>query len=206
MITPLLKPNCIVISGSAGAIDALNLILPQLREPLPFPIVCVLHMSSDLPNLLVPIFSDKCQLPVKECESTELLQPGTIYFGPNDYHTSLESDGSVSISNEPPVNFSRPSIDVFFTSAAESYKERLCAILLSGANSDGAKGLAEVKKFGGIVIVQDPEDSPFPTMPQMAINLVKPDLILKASEIADKIMWFAQGRPSPMQGDDRRVN
>jgi two-component system chemotaxis response regulator CheB len=175
----------VVIGGSAGAIDALMRILSSINPAFAYPIVCVLHVMPGRPSLLAEIFSTRCNLAAKEAESTERVERGTVYFGPPDYHLSLEADGTFSLSTEDPVNYSRPSIDVLFESASYAFGANVVAILLSGANSDGAQGLATILKRGGRVIVQDPLTAAFPEMPQAAIERVKPTSVLAPEGIAE---------------------
>ncbi len=175
----------VVIGGSAGAIDALMRIMSSINPSFAYPIVCVLHVMPGRPSLLAEIFSTRCGLKTKEAESTEKAENGTIYFGPPDYHLSLESNGSFSLSTEEPVNYSRPSIDLLFESAAYAFGANVVAILLSGANSDGAEGLATILKRGGRVFVQDPLTALFPEMPQAALERVKPTGMLAPEAIAE---------------------
>lgn len=123
--------RAVVIGGSAGAIDSLKSILPHLPEKADYPVIVTLHLLQRSPSLLATIFRDKCPWPVKEAESTEPIEPKTVYFAPNDYHLSIEGDFTFSLSNEAPVMYSRPSIDLFFKSAASVYKSELVALLLS---------------------------------------------------------------------------
>ncbi len=164
-----------IIGGSAGAIEALKSLLPGLPPSKGFPVVIVLHLLPRGQSLLPTIFRSQCPWPVKDAESTEPLENGVVYFAPNDYHLSIEADGTFSLSNEEPVMFSRPSIDLFFKSAASVYKSELAALVLSGANEDGAQGVKEILKRGGRCFAQDPTTADSPEMPQSALN-VSPDV------------------------------
>lgn len=183
--------DCVAISGSAGAVEALVQILPQLKASVPFSVVCVLHMSPESSNLMIPIFREKCQLRVAEVESGTVLEPGVIYFCPPDYHLSIEKNRTVSLSLEPPVRFSRPSLDIFLNSAAEAYQDRILGILLSGANDDGARGLAYIQELGGMILIQDPEEATHSTMPQAALKLCRPDYVLGTVEITQFLNHLA---------------
>jgi two-component system, chemotaxis family, protein-glutamate methylesterase/glutaminase len=174
----------LVIGGSAGGLEALSALLSAVGPEAAFPIVCVLHVHADGPNLLPTVLSHHCVLPVKEAESTEELAPGQVYFAPADYHLTIEPDRTFALSNDPPVNFSRPSIDVLFESAADAYGVQLVGILLTGANADGAAGLRQIKRRGGFAIVQDPATAEFPDMPRSAIGLFDPDAVMAVPAIA----------------------
>nr|WP_315824569.1 chemotaxis protein CheB [Paraflavitalea speifideiaquila] len=113
--------------------------------------------------------------------------PHTIYIAPTDYHLLLEKDRSFSLDVSEKVNYSRPSIDTTFESAAEVYGPSLLGILLSGANADGVEGMKRIKSLGGTCLVQDPETADVDYMPRKALQQVKVDIILPAHEIADYI-------------------
>ncbi|MDO6413560.1 chemotaxis protein CheB [Sphingomonas sp. BIUV-7] len=156
------------IGASAGAIQALSRILPELPEQYRIPILIVVHVpadGSDLPQL----FRTKCRLAVKEAEDKEPILPGTIYFAPPDYHLLVEPDRTISLSLDAPVLYSRPSIDVLFESAADAYGADLTGIILTGANEDGADGLVAVAQAGGVALVEDPAEAFAKAMPSGAL-------------------------------------
>lgn len=167
--------KALVIGGSAGAIEVLKGLLPGLPESRDFPVIVTLHLLPRSPSLLPSIFRENSAWPVKEAESTEVIEPGVVYFAPSDYHLSIEADCTFSLSNEEPVLYSRPSIDLFFKSAASVYKSELAALVLSGANEDGAEGLKEILRRGGRGFAQDPKEAEFPEMPRAALK-VSPDV------------------------------
>ena len=173
----------IVIRGSSGSLEALLIILPELIRDFKIPVLIVLHRNSNADNGLAELLASKTFLPVKEADEKELLLPGRIYLAPADYHILTEDDGSVSLDISEKVHYCRPSIDVTFASAAAAYKENLTAILLSGANADGAHGMGIVKEYGGRNIVQDPDEALVSYMPVQAILLRVADDILPAAEI-----------------------
>ena len=117
-------------------------------------------------------------MPVLEARDKTLVEAGTLYFAAPGYHLSVEQDRSFSLSLEARVHYSRPAIDYLFESAADAYGSALAAVLLTGANRDGARGLAQVKRRGGMTIVQDPDEAQVATMPQAALDLHQPDHIL----------------------------
>ena len=133
------EAEAVVIGASAGALEALSVILPSLQKGFRLPVMVVVHVPPDKRSVLVELFQAKCRLPVREAEDKEPISGGTIYFAPADYHLLVELDKSLSLSSDEPVLFSRPSIDVLFESAADAYGSALIAIVLTGANQDGAK-------------------------------------------------------------------
>lgn len=163
--------ECIVMGGSAGALDALGSILPALPPRLSAPIVLVLHIPPNRPSYLPDVLGARCSLRVKEAEDKEPLAPGTLYVAPPDYHVLIEKQRCLSLSVDAPVLFSRPSIDVLFESAAEAYGPALAGVLLAGGNADGARGLAGIRRRGGTTLVQAPETAAMATMPEAALAL-----------------------------------
>lgn len=162
--------KAIVIGASAGAVQALLRILPPLPENYDLPILVVVHVPPNRGNALVPLLRDRCRLAVTEIEEKEAVGSGVVYIAPSDYHVLVEADGSLSLSGEELVNYSRPSIDVLFESAADAYGDGLIGVVLSGANDDGAAGLARIASAGGIAIVEDPDVAYAATMPQAALD------------------------------------
>jgi two-component system, chemotaxis family, protein-glutamate methylesterase/glutaminase len=160
----------IVIGASAGGIEALMALLPALSVAFRIPIFIVLHLPRDQPSLLAQIFLPKCALPVCEAADKEPVRPGTIYFAPPDYHLLIDEGPCLALSADELVNYSRPSIDVLFESAADVYGVRLLGIILTGANEDGALGLAAVHAAGGITIVQQPDSAQVKQMVAAALN------------------------------------
>lgn len=178
------RVDAVVIGASAGGIDSLSQILPLLPSTLAAPIMIVLHLPHERPSLLVDVFAPKCKCNVREALDKEPLSPGTIYFAPPDYHLLIDHGPAVALSTDPEVNFSRPSIDVLFESAADVFRDRVAAIVLSGANSDGAEGLRAVRDGGGVVIVQQPESASVRAMVDAALDSVTPDFVMNAAGIA----------------------
>ena len=176
-------PEAIVIGGSAGALDALQAILPALPRSFGLPVVVVLHVVPGRPSGLVNVLRSSSLLVVKEVEDKEPLVGGTIHVAPPSYHVLVEGDRTLALSVDEPVHFSRPSIDVLFESAVDVFGAGLVGVLLSGANEDGARGLAKVKRAGGTTIVQAPATAPSRQMPDSALRLFTPDHLLDASLI-----------------------
>jgi two-component system chemotaxis response regulator CheB len=180
----LSSANAIVIGASAGALEALSVILPALPEDFRLPIMVVVHVPPDRDSVLSEIFRAKCRLLVKEAEDKEPIVGGTVYFAPPDYHLLVEADHSLSLSTDEPVLFSRPSIDVLFESAADAYGAGLVGIVLTGANSDGAKGLRAIVECGGSALVQSPQGAFAAAMPEAAIDTVPNALVVPLERIA----------------------
>lgn len=168
----------LLIGGSAGSLEVLIQILPRLAQIPTFAIVMVLHRKSAEDNTLEELIGFKTIIPVMEVEDKTPLKPGYIYIAPSDYHLLFENNHTLSLDTSEKINYSRPSIDVSFESAAAVYGESLAAILLSGANSDGTNGLLAIQETGGTTVVQQPESAQMSFMPQKAIEASKPDLIL----------------------------
>jgi two-component system chemotaxis response regulator CheB len=162
--------KAVVIGASAGAVQALQVVLPALPADYALPVLVVVHVPPDRSNVLLPLFQAKCRITVKEAEDKEAMVGGVIYFAPSDYHLLVESDGSAALSWDEPVNYSRPSIDVLFESAADTYGAGLVGVILTGANHDGAAGLKAVMEAGGVTIVEDPANAHASAMPQAALE------------------------------------
>lgn len=181
--TKVQRIQAVVIGASAGGVDALMEILPGLPASFGLPIVVVLHLSESRQSKLAEIFMRRTPLQVREASDKETLTPGTLYFAPSGYHLLVETDHSLSLSCEAHVHFSRPSIDVLMESAADAYGVGLAGVLLTGANADGARGLDKIGRQGGLSVVQDPAEARMPAMPEAAIRLRQPDLILDLKSI-----------------------
>ncbi|MBO5390277.1 MAG: chemotaxis protein CheB [Pseudomonas sp.] len=170
--------EAVVIGASAGGVEALLALLGDLRPGYCLPIIVVLHLPDERRSQLAEVSAKRVALPVREVQDKQPIEPGTLYFAAPGYHVSVEQDQSFSLSQEERVHFSRPAIDYLFESAADVYQQRLAAILLTGANRDGALGLSQVKQAGGLTIIQDPDEAHVSTMPRAALELFQPDCIL----------------------------
>jgi len=178
------RVDAVVMGASIGGIEALSVLLPALPAGLRAPVFVVIHLPRDRPSLLPEIFARKCVLPVREPEDKEDVAPGTVYFAPSNYHLLIDRGPQFSLSADDPVHNSRPSIDVLFESAAEIYGDRLLGIILTGANEDGATGLACIHDRGGVTVVENPETARAPLMTISALKLRPADLVLALPEIA----------------------
>ena len=175
----------VVIGASAGGVQALAQLLPAFAQGTKAAVFVVLHLPRDRPSLLAEVFSPKCALRVREAQDKEPVAPGTVYFAPSNYHLLVDDGPQLALSADDLVHHSRPSIDVLFESAADVYREHLLGVLLTGANEDGAEGLAAVHDAGGITVVQEPETAQAPTMVLSAMHLRAPHHVLPLSRIAE---------------------
>jgi two-component system chemotaxis response regulator CheB len=179
-----LAPEAVVIGASAGALEALSNLLPGLPADYRLPILIVVHLPADKTSLLAELLRARCAIRVREAEDKEPIEPGVAYFAPPDYHLLVEQDKRLSLSDDEPVLFSRPSIDVLFESAADAYGDGLIGVVLTGANSDGANGLRAVVEAGGVAVVQKPGNAHAAAMPQAAIAACPDARVLPVNEIA----------------------
>lgn len=177
--------RAVAIGTSAGGIEALSILLPLLPAGCKKAVFVVQHITPESESVFVKLMKEKCSMNVREACNTDEIMPGTIYFAPPDYHLMVEKDFTLSIVVDEKINYSRPSIDVLFETAAEAFQEGLTGILLTGVNRDGSRGLKRIKQMGGTTIVQDPADAKFPEMPASALSLFHPDQVLTLAGIAD---------------------
>jgi len=184
--------KAIVVGTSYGGLEALKTVLPRLRFGFPIPVIVVLHIGEHNNETFVNHMNSLCELEVKEAESHEKIAQGFVYFAPPNYHLLIESDFTFSLTTDEKHNFSRPSIDVLFESAAWVYGQSLIGVVLTGANSDGANGLKMIKDFGGMTVVENPCSAISPAMPRAALKAAKPEFQLKIENIADRLVELAQ--------------
>jgi two-component system, chemotaxis family, protein-glutamate methylesterase/glutaminase len=175
--------DAIVIGSSAGGLRALLELLSFIPKLYPIPIIIVQHLFDGNDSMLAELLNEKAAIRVKEAVDKEPIAKGFAYLAPPGYHLLIEDDHSLSLSMDPHVNFSRPSIDVLFDSAAFVYEERCVGIVLTGASSDGSQGLNRIKASGGLTLVQDPAKAEFSTMPKAAIQTTAVDHILTLDEM-----------------------
>ena len=179
--------DLVVVGTSTGGLHALTRLLSSLPGTFQLPILIVQHRSKDSDERLSGLLRVASQLPVSEAEDKEPLRAPGVYLSPPDYHLLVEAD-SLALSTEEPVAYSRPSIDVLFESAAYSHGSAVIAVLLTGANQDGTRGLQAVKHRGGYVIVQDPSSAESGFMPRHAVQHVVADRVLDLDQIATELV------------------
>ncbi|MFO0957667.1 MAG: chemotaxis protein CheB [Isosphaeraceae bacterium] len=180
--------EAVAIGASAGAFEALSAILPSLPADYPLPVFVVVHIPADKESFLADLLRRKCRVSVREAQDKEPIEPATVYLAPPDYHLLVEPDRRLSLSADEPVLFSRPSIDVLLETAAEAYGVGLVGIVLTGANSDGARGLKAIVDRGGTALVQRPDKALSPAMPTAALDACPGARSLELGEIADYLL------------------
>ena len=177
------KCKVVIVGGSAGSLNSLMHILPNLPKLISFALVIVLHRKSSDDLTLEELLKVKSSVPVKIIEDKIPLVAGFLYVAPSNYHLLFEKNDTLALDTSEKVNYSRPSIDVSFESAAEVYGSSLIGILLSGSNADGTEGMKAIQKSDGLIVIQDPLSADMPFMPKHAIVNTKPDYILNNEEI-----------------------
>lgn len=181
--------DAIVIGVSAGGLNALRTLFSILPKDFKIPIIIVQHVSANSTGEWIKIINNKSPLHLKEADEKEKIKNSYAYFAPPNYHLLIEKNHTFSLTTDERVNFSRPSIDVLFESAADVYQCNLIGVILTGANKDGTAGLKKIKDAGGLTIVQDPTDAEVPYMPESAIT-IRPDYILTLNEIAEMLLYL----------------
>lgn len=173
----------IVVGASWGGLHAVGAFLEGLGSQTAAAVVIAQHRSADGGDELANLLQVHTELPVRDADDKDEVVPGTVLLAPKDYHLLIESGGTLALSTEERVRFARPSIDVLFESAAEAYREKCVGVVLTGANEDGAAGLARIKELGGVAIVQDPGSAERAAMPAAAIAATAADVVLPLEQI-----------------------
>jgi two-component system chemotaxis response regulator CheB len=186
--------EAIVVGGSAGALDALSVLLPALPADCAVPVALVVHLPPSRPSRLAAVLAMRASVPVKEAEDKEPVAPGRVYVAPPGYHLLVERTRTFALSIDGLLNFSRPAIDVLFESAAEAYGDALAGVVLTGASDDGARGLAAIAEAGGVAVVQAPEGAVARQMPEAAIARAAGARVSSLADIAALMTGWAQPR------------
>lgn len=176
------KVELMAIGCSLGGMRALEVVLGALPGDFAVPIAIVQHRHRASNEGLPSYLRKRTELKVVDADDKQLLEPGHVYLAPANYHLLVER-GELSLSVDEAVSYSRPSIDVMFESAADSYRDSLVGVVLTGSNADGAKGALRIKQQGGFVVVEDPATAEAPQMPQAAIDSTRVDRILPLERI-----------------------
>ncbi|QDE40651.1 chemotaxis protein CheB [Luteibacter pinisoli] len=180
-----MSPRTAIAMGcSAGGLAALLRILPALDRQLAVPVVVCCHTGSSDVSLLVELLARVSALPVVEAAERAPADPGVVHVAPSGYHLLVEANAHFSLSVDARVTYARPSIDVLFESAADAWRDGLVAVLMTGANSDGAEGLKAVRHAGGFAIVQDPATADSDVMPRAGLAIAGADACLSLDQIA----------------------
>jgi two-component system chemotaxis response regulator CheB len=177
------RPRLVVMGTSLGGMRALEAILGRLAPSFPLPLALVQHRAAQPESELAALLQRYSALSVREAEDKEPLLGGHVYLAPPDYHLLVEP-GRLALSTDAPVSYARPSIDVLFESAADSYRDGVVGVVLTGASSDGADGALRIKRRGGQTLAQDPATAEAPVMPRAAIDAGAVDHVLALEEIA----------------------
>lgn len=173
----------VAIGASLGGLRALAVVLGGLPKGFPGAIAVVQHRASAGTDDLVAALQRECALPILEADDKLAIEPGHVYVAPAGYHMLVDED-AFALSIDAPVNYARPSVDVLFETAAQIYRDRAVAVVLSGASQDGARGAVAVRRAGGHVVVQDPATAESRIMPASALALVDADATLSVDRIA----------------------
>ena len=194
IVPPGVGYDLVVVGTSWGGLAALRTLVAGLPGSFQMAVILIQHRHKDSDHLLRVLLQERSALAVSEVEDKMPLEHGHIYVAPPDYHTLVEP-GHLSLSTEAPVRYSRPSIDVTFNSAADSYGHRAVGIVLTGANADGAQGLRQISDRGGMAIVQDPKGAESPTMPAAAVKAVPRARVMSLEGIVAFLKELPAGVP-----------
>jgi two-component system, chemotaxis family, protein-glutamate methylesterase/glutaminase len=198
--------QAVAVGVSAGGLEALRVILGLLPAGFSMPVLIAQHLHPQQDRFFFDVLGQSCLLPVREAEEKEAATPGVVYFAPPNYHLLIELDRTFSLSVDAKVNFSRPSIDVLFETAAEAYGAALIGIILTGASRDGAAGLRRIKESGGLAVVQDPAGAEFALMPSAALEETQVDHVLSLPEIGRLLAAIGGATPAPAPRQESNRN
>lgn len=188
-----MRPELIVMGTSLGGLQALSTVLGQLPASLPVPVVIVQHRGVGFDGTLISLLREISALRVLDAEDKMALEPRHVYLAPADYHLLIEQRGLLALSTDPPVRSARPSIDVLFESAAQVYGPAVVGVVMTGASADGSDGLREIKRRGGLAIVEEPTSAECATMPQAALAATPAATVLPLTRIADYLAAVIEG-------------
>ena len=179
--------SLVVIGASWGGLNAMSKLFSAMPGDFAVPIVVVQHRSRHADNLLASLLQDVTPLRVVDVEDKEPLDPRSVYIAPANYHLLVET-GYLSLTTDPLVRFSRPSIDVTFISAGDAYRSGTVGVVLTGANDDGARGLRHIVDRGGKAIIQEPKTAESVAMPSAALKMVPEAEVLPLSDIPPRLV------------------
>jgi two-component system chemotaxis response regulator CheB len=184
--------DIVVIGASWGGLHAIGTVLAGLPAGFGVPVLVVQHRGDDAGDLLAPLLDRVGPLPVREADDKQPLSADFVTVAPPGYHVLVERD-HLALSTDEKVRFSRPSIDVALETAADAFGSGVIGVVLTGNNDDGAHGLAEVRRRGGLAVVQDPETAERPTMPAAARAAARPQVVVALEEIAPLLVRVVSG-------------
>jgi two-component system chemotaxis response regulator CheB len=180
--------DIVAVASSAGGLAALTMLLASVPRDLPASLLVVQHLDPRHRSLMAEILARRTTLVVKQAESGEIVQPGTVYIAPPDKHLLANEDRTLSLTQTELVHFVRPSADLLFESVAAAYRDRAIAVVLTGSGSDGSMGVRAIKKMGGTVIAQDEATSEYFAMPSAAISTGEVDFVLPIEDMASALV------------------
>ncbi|WP_461481294.1 chemotaxis protein CheB [Porticoccus sp.] len=186
--------EAVVLGASFGGMQMLKLLLTALPRDFSLPVIAVQHTAPTAEGALAELLNRVCEIEVREANEKEPIEPARVYLAPANYHLLVEPDRTFSLTVDERVNYARPAIDVLFETAAETYGAGLIGLVLTGANSDGAKGLRHIKDRGGLAIVQDPATAAAPAMPRAAILAARPHRVLAPEQITALLLQIHHHR------------
>ena len=186
--------DLLVIGGSAGSLEPLIDILGSFDGELAIPIVVAIHQSPTQRSLVPALLARVSARNVREAEDKQPLEPYAVYVAPPNYHLLIERTKTIALSVDEPVNFSRPSIDVLFESAADAFGAHVAGLVLSGANQDGAAGLRTIHEAGGIALVQRTATAQYPAMPAAALSRVPTAHVVAPGEVVSALTRLTNAR------------
>lgn len=175
----------LVLGGSAGSFKHIFNAVRAFPANLNKTVLIIIHRKKNYFSEIENLFAENSRMSLREVSDKDVIHKNTIYIAPANYHTLIESKSNFGLDVSEAVWYSKPSIDVSFECAAEIFKDKCTAVLFSGANQDGARGLLSLRTKGALTVVQDPDEAEMPEMPQAAINLNAAEYILKADDILD---------------------
>ncbi|GAK50381.1 CheB methylesterase [Candidatus Moduliflexus flocculans] len=185
--------EAVVIGVSTGGLDALQRLFSSLTADFRMAVLVVPHQHPHSSNFLVTHLNARCRIPVQEALDKAPIHAGVVYIAPPNYHLLVEMDHTLSLASTEKVNYARPSIDELFFTAADAYRSRLIGVILTGANSDGSRGLQKINAVGGLTIVQDPSTAEVASMPQAALNAAQVDYVLPIEQIGTLLTRINSG-------------
>ena len=180
--------DIVAVASSAGGLAALTMLLASVPGDLPASLLVVQHLDPRHRSLMAEILARRTPLTVKQAETGDIVQPGTVYIAPPDKHLLANEDRTLSLTQTELVHFVRPSADLLFESVAAAYRERAIAVVLTGSGSDGSMGVRAIKKMGGTVIAQDEATSEYFAMPSAAISTGEVDFVLPLEDMASALV------------------
>ena len=187
--------EALVVGTSTGGVEALLALLSALPRGFRPAVLVVIHRPPEEPSTLAELLAPRCALPVSEALDKQPVTPGAVLLAPPNYHLLVEPSKTLALSMDPPVRFSRPSIDLLFESASIAYTARVLALLLTGSNEDGSDGLAAIRRRGGKAWVQDPATALASTMPAAGLAFAGADEVLSLPEMCRRLALSSDDFP-----------